>query len=60
MVGMIPVESSNLKAVGYDETHHILYIEFKKSGTYQYINVDRSIYEGLLHAASKGFFWFKL
>ena len=57
MIEMIHVESSNLKAVGYDETHQILYIEFKKSGTYQYLGVDRNIYDGLLCADSKGKFF---
>lgn len=51
---MTYVESSNLKSVGYDDTQQILYIEFKKSGTYQYFGVDKSVYEGLLFADSKG------
>ncbi len=54
---MTNVVSSNLQAVGYNETNQILYIEFKKSGTYQYIGVDRNIYEGLLNADSKGRFF---
>ena len=43
MVEMVYVESSNLQAIGYDEIQQILYIEFKKSGTYQYFGVDKSI-----------------
>ena len=51
---MINVESSNLQAVGYDETKRILYIEFKHSGTYKYFDVDISIYDGFFNADSIG------
>lgn len=54
MVEMVYVESSNLQAIGYDEIQQILYIEFKKSGTYQYFGVDKSIYDGFFNADSKG------
>lgn len=54
MMEMIYVESSNLRAVGYDETQQILYVEFKHGGTYRYLGVDKSIYDGLLRADSKG------
>jgi hypothetical protein len=51
---MVYVESSNLQAVGFDENQNSLFVEFKKSGTYQYFGVDKSIYEGILIADSKG------
>lgn len=51
---MIYVESSNLLAVGFDENQNRLIIEFKKSGTYQYFGVDKSVFNGLLNANSKG------
>ena len=54
MVEMVYIESSNLQAIGYDEIQQILYIEFKKSGTYQYFGVDKSIYDGFFNADSKG------
>ena len=54
MVEMVYVESSNLQAIGYDEIQQILYIEFKKSGTYQYFGVDKSIYDGYFSAVSIG------
>ena len=54
MVEMIYVESSNLQAVGFDESQNSLFVEFKKSGTYQYFNVDKSIFDGMLIADSKG------
>lgn len=54
MFEMIPVESSNLQAVGYDDNQHILQVEFKNSTVYQYFNVERYIFDGLLSAESKG------
>lgn len=51
---MIPVSSSNLDAVGYDEKSKTLYITFHKSGTYAYDNVPESVYKGLMAASSKG------
>ncbi len=48
---LVPVQSSNIKAVGYKEGN--LYIEFT-SGVYVYTNVDKHIYEELLAAESKG------
>ena len=57
MIEMINVQSSNLEAVGYDDKHNILVVEFKHGGTYQYISVDKSIYENLLLADSKGKFF---
>lgn len=50
----IPVSSSNLSAVAYDETTSTLYIRFRSSGTYAYFNVPPHIYRGLMSAASHG------
>lgn len=52
-VHMIPVSSSNLEAVGYDHATLTLRIRFH-SGTYDYLNVPVSVYNGLLSASSKG------
>ena len=54
MIDMINVESSNLQAVGYDDNHNILVVEFKYGATYKYLSVDKSIFEALLMADSKG------
>ncbi|RLA84132.1 MAG: KTSC domain-containing protein [Epsilonproteobacteria bacterium] len=51
---MIYVESSNLQAVGFDESQNVLFVEFKHGGTYQYFGVDKSIFDGMLMADSKG------
>ncbi|MET3508569.1 KTSC domain-containing protein [Halalkalibacter oceani] len=52
---MVPVSSSNLNSVGYDENTQTLRIDFH-NGTYDYYNVPRSVYDGLLNASSKGQF----
>ena len=51
---MIPVESSNLAAVGYDISQAVLRIEFKNGRLYEYYDVPQHIYEELLSAESKG------
>lgn len=50
---MIPVSSSNLVSVGYDESSMILRVQFN-SGVYDYFGVPKNIFEGLLSASSKG------
>ncbi|SFT39248.1 KTSC domain-containing protein [Pseudoalteromonas lipolytica] len=49
----VPVESSNLVSVGYDENSLTLEIEFK-SGIYQYYDVPQYIYEELISSSSLG------
>ena len=53
----IPVQSSNIKSVGYDETNKILEIEFHSGGIYQYLTVENEIHAKLMKAASKGIFF---
>lgn len=52
-----PVNSSNLRSVGYDEEFKILEIEFKQGRIYQYNNVPLTHFMGLMNAASKGRFF---
>lgn len=49
------VKSSNVKAIGYDESTKDLYVEYN-AGTYVYENVPAVVYEGLVSADSKGQF----
>jgi hypothetical protein len=51
---MTPVSSTNLASVGYDPTTHVLCIEFRNGGVYEYYNVPESEYQGLMSASSKG------
>ena len=51
---MIPVDSSNLSAIGYDYDTATLRIDFLKGRSYEYYAVPAELYEGLLSAGSKG------
>ena len=48
------VESSNLKAIGYDDNNAILEIEFKNGSAYEYYDVPQYEYDGFMSADSKG------
>lgn len=56
---MIPVSSSNLRAVGYNPLQNKLTIEFNSGSVYEYYNVPKQVYEGLLNASSKGGYHYK-
>ena len=47
-----PVESSNIKSIGYDTG--TLEIEFKSGGVYQYANVPLFHHVALMNTKSKG------
>jgi hypothetical protein len=51
---LIPVQSTNLRAVGYDPESHTLEIHFRSGGIYRYRGVPQSAFDGLLAATSKG------
>ena len=44
----IPVQSSNLKSVGYDERSQTLEVEFLNGGIYQYTRLPKYVYEELM------------
>lgn len=50
----IPVESSNIASIGYDEESSTLEIEFLNNTIYQYFDVPYSVYKDLIEAGSKG------
>jgi len=54
-----PVESSNLKSVGYDPDTKILEIEFHHGGVYQYFDVPENTHFELMSASSKGKYFHK-
>jgi len=54
----IPVESSDIVAIGYDEKERILEIEFKENRIYRYIDVEASIYDRFLKADSYGQYFY--
>lgn len=51
---MIPVESSNIRSIGYDSDKRRLYIQFKTKAIYQYDDVPGHIAMGLMNAPSHG------
>ena len=49
-----PVASSNIASVGYDAEKQILEIEFQHGAIYQYLDVPKAVYKGLMKAGSIG------
>ena len=56
-VEMIPVESSNIQGVGYDEEAETLYVSFNSGSRYCYRGVSRAIHEAFMESPSKGKFF---
>ncbi len=50
----VPVKSSDLASIGYDERTMTLEIEFLNGSIYEYNRVPKDIYVGLMRAESKG------
>lgn len=48
------VESSNIASLGYDAKNEVLEAEFKTGAVYQYENVPKDVFDGVLHAPSVG------
>jgi hypothetical protein len=52
---MKKVESSNVEAIGWEDD--VLYVKFKKGGTYQYSGVPKLLWQAFKTADSKGKFF---
>lgn len=50
----LPVDSSNLAAVGYDPETRTLEIEFRNGRVYRYFDVPSDVYEELMAADTLG------
>lgn len=50
----VPVRSSHLVSVGYDEEEGVLEVEFRNGWVYQYAGVPFEVYDELLFAVSPG------
>lgn len=48
------VQSTDLRAVRYDDDALVLEIEFNSGGVYQYLDVPPSVFAELMGAESKG------
>ena len=51
---MIPVQSSNVAEVGYDEENEIAYVRFLSDALYIYKGVPKWNFDGLVNAPSVG------
>ena len=51
-----PVESSNIKSVGYSPLRRKLEVEFKGGGVYRYKSVPKTVYKSMMDSDSKGKF----
>ena len=50
----LPVTSSTIASVGYDDAELVLEVEFQSGGIYHYFAVPEPVYRGLMAAGSKG------
>ena len=48
------VASTSLQAIGYDDRHRVLEVQFRRRGTYRYLDVPRAEYEALMRSDKKG------
>lgn len=53
----IPVSSSNIASIGYDENQMVLEVEFLDGRIYHYEGVPKYIFDDFLNAGSKGRFF---
>lgn len=53
---LTPVKSSNLSAIGYNESEQWLFVQFKIGTIYRYSRVPIAKFEAFLKASSKGTF----
>lgn len=53
-ISMLPVRSAMASAIGYDEAHHTLQVEFLNGSVYQYSDVDAQIWKELRESSSVG------
>ncbi len=54
MFQMQPVESSQIAAIGYEQTQQVLRVEFKNGALYEYQNVEPETHASLMAAESVG------
>lgn len=52
----IPVDSSSLASIGYDETNLVLEVEFRNGNLYQYLGVPPAVHQRMMSSESLGKF----
>lgn len=50
-------ESSSIARFCYDDRKHVLIVEFKHGGVYNYYDVPQQVFEQMIRAPSKGSFF---
>lgn len=55
-ISMLPVQSSNIAAIGYSDVCQVLQIDFVNGTRYRYLDVPSQVFQGFLNAPSKGRF----
>lgn len=58
-IARVPVESSHLKAVGFDEEAKVMEIEFWNGRVYRYFDVDEEVYDCFINSPSLGAFFYQ-
>lgn len=58
MVDMVPVRSSNIASVGYDDEASELYVTFASGAVYAYEGVAPGVAEAIREAPSPGKFFY--
>lgn len=58
-IEMMPLNSSNIAAAGYDPEIGTLRIEFKSGAVYSYANVPAEVHADLMTAPSAGGYFFR-
>lgn len=53
-ISMYKVSSSNISAIGYNETRQVLRVIFTNNSQYLYFNVEPEIWNSLIRSVSKG------
>jgi hypothetical protein len=47
-INLVPIKSTSLVAIGYDPSTMTLRVKFRNGGLYDYYDVARAVYDGLL------------
>jgi KTSC domain len=55
-ISMHRLDSSSVKAAGYDRSRHTLRLSYVGGATYDYLDVPEDVFHELLDASSKGQF----
>jgi hypothetical protein len=58
-IQLLPVQSSNLKAIGYDHATQTMAVQFLNGNIYHYDSVPQTVYDNFMADDSKGSYFSK-